>query len=192
MRRYDQTCGLAHALDLVGDRWALLVVRELLLGPKRFGELHEGLPGAPTNSLATRLRQLEEDEIVGRLGEHYELTPRGRELEPTLLGLVRFGAKTLMRSRPKHPIRADSLGIAMLAFYDGSATTARFVLAMPTGRLKVSVQRGRLDVRHAALNDPSPRIDTTEAAVLSALVGQRSFPEPTAARVLAACRIVPK
>src|SRR6266540_2349588 len=103
-RRYGQTCGIAHALDLVGERWALLVVRELLLGPKRFTDLREGLPGIGANVLASRLRELESAGVVQRrtlpapaAATVYELTEYGRELEEPLLAFGRWGAKTLSR-----------------------------------------------------------------------------------------------
>jgi DNA-binding HxlR family transcriptional regulator len=99
-RRYDDPCGIARALDAVGDRWALLVVRVLIFGPLRFGQLRAGLPGVSPNVLAQRLRELEEAGIVchGMLDPPasvavYQLTARGRELEPVLLELARWGSQ---------------------------------------------------------------------------------------------------
>jgi DNA-binding HxlR family transcriptional regulator len=99
VRSYDDACGAALAMDLVGERWALLVVRELLFGPKRFTDLRVGLPGISQNVLSQRLRELEESGVVRRtrLGPPvsalvYELSPRGHQLEPTLLALARWGA----------------------------------------------------------------------------------------------------
>jgi len=101
-RGYGQYCGLARALELVGGRWALLVVRDLLSGPKRFSELQDGLPGIPTNVLTSRLRELEEAGIVERRllahpggGVAYALTNYGLELEEPILGLGFWGAKTM-------------------------------------------------------------------------------------------------
>src|SRR3954462_9326615 len=95
-RTYNQYCGVARALDLVGERWALLVVRELALGGKRFTDLKNGLPGIGTNVLATRLRQLEMDGIVKRLRPApppattvYILSDYGRRLLPAVLALGR-------------------------------------------------------------------------------------------------------
>src|SRR5256714_15633110 len=95
-RSYDQFCGIARALDLVGERWALLVVRELILGPKRFTDLRRGLPGIGTNILAARLKELERADVVGRRAlpppvapTVYELTEDGRELRPSLPALGR-------------------------------------------------------------------------------------------------------
>src|SRR3989304_2598093 len=100
-RSYRQYCGIARALDLVGERWALLVVRELVLGPKRFTDLQNGLPGIGTNILAARLRQLERGGVVRRrtlpppaASAVYELTGYGRELEEIVLALGRRGGQT--------------------------------------------------------------------------------------------------
>ncbi|HEU4944610.1 MAG TPA: helix-turn-helix domain-containing protein, partial [Solirubrobacterales bacterium] len=97
-RNYGQACSLAGALDRIGGRWALLIVRELSLGPLRFSELVRAVGGAPTDVLTKRLRQLEQDGIVRRAeldppaaATAYELTPVGRELEGPLLELGRWG-----------------------------------------------------------------------------------------------------
>lgn len=90
-RSYDQLCPLALTLDAVGDRWTLLVVRELMLGPKRYGELAEALPGIGTNLLAERLRRLEDHGVASREDGRYQLTARGRQLKPALLALGSWG-----------------------------------------------------------------------------------------------------
>jgi DNA-binding HxlR family transcriptional regulator len=124
-RTYAQLCGIATALDVIGDRWAALIVRDLLLGPLRFGELASGLPGIGTNTLATRLRDLEASGVIGRellplpdRGIVYELTPYGRELEPILLGLGRWGTRSMRRLPPDVAVRSRWLVAAMLAFHD--------------------------------------------------------------------------
>jgi DNA-binding HxlR family transcriptional regulator/putative sterol carrier protein len=94
-RTYRQHCALARALDLVGERWTLLVVRELLTSPKRYSNLLDNLPGMGTNLLAARLRGLQEAGLVDHDGTLYSLTPRGAELEPAVLALARFGAPLL-------------------------------------------------------------------------------------------------
>ena len=100
-RTYGEGCGIAHALDLVGERWALLVIRELLLGPKRFTDLRAGIPQLSPNVLSERLRELERVGVIARrkLGPPggarvYELTEWGRELEPAVLALGRWGARS--------------------------------------------------------------------------------------------------
>jgi DNA-binding HxlR family transcriptional regulator len=101
-KRYDQYCPVCHALELVGERWALLVVRELLKGPKRYTDLLEGMPGVGTNILAARLRELEAGGIVQKrklpppaASTVYELTEYGQELEEPLYALARWGARSL-------------------------------------------------------------------------------------------------
>jgi DNA-binding HxlR family transcriptional regulator len=101
-KRYEQYCPMAHALDLVGDRWALLVIRELMHGPKRYTDLVDRLPGIGTNILATRLRDLESHGIVSRrvlpppaASKVYELTEYGRELRPAMRELALWGARSL-------------------------------------------------------------------------------------------------
>jgi DNA-binding HxlR family transcriptional regulator len=107
-KRYEQYCPLAHALDLVGDRWALLVVRELMRGPKRYTDLVDGLPGIGTNILAARLRDLEQAEVVARrtlpppaASKVYELTDYGRALKSALRELALWGARSLGPPTPE-------------------------------------------------------------------------------------------
>jgi DNA-binding HxlR family transcriptional regulator len=107
MKRYDQYCPIAHALGLVGERWSLLVVRELMYGPKRYTDLADGLPKIGTNILAARLKDLEAAGIVERrklpppaASTVYELTPYGHDLRPVIHELARWGARSLGPPRP--------------------------------------------------------------------------------------------
>ena len=102
VKRYEQYCPMAHALDLVGDRWALLVIRELMHGPKRYTDLVDHLPGIGTNILAARLRDLERNGVVTRrtlpppaASKVYELSEYGRELRPAMHELAMWGARSL-------------------------------------------------------------------------------------------------
>lgn len=102
MRSYGHFCGVAKALDVLGDRWTLLLVRDLLLGPRRYTDLHVGLPGITTNLLARRLREMQERGLIEKRVEPppsgstvYTLTELGRELEPVVLALGRWGARYL-------------------------------------------------------------------------------------------------
>jgi DNA-binding HxlR family transcriptional regulator len=113
-KRYDQFCPIAHALSLVGERWALLVVRELLNGPKRYTDLVHGLPGIGTNILAARLRDLEEAGVVQKrklpppaASTVYELTAYGAELNESLYALARWGARTLGPPKPGDELEPD-------------------------------------------------------------------------------------
>jgi DNA-binding HxlR family transcriptional regulator len=101
-KHYDQYCPVAHALDVVGDRWALLVVRELMQGPKRYTDLADGLPGIGTNILASRLRDLETAGVIAKktlpppaASRVYELTEYGLELKPVMRELALWGARSL-------------------------------------------------------------------------------------------------
>jgi DNA-binding HxlR family transcriptional regulator/putative sterol carrier protein len=123
MRSYGDPCGIARALDLVGERWALLLVRELVLGPKRFTDLRAGLPGASPNVLAQRLRELERVGVVRRrrlgppVGSRvYELTDWGLELEPVLLTLGRWGSRSAQI--PGVELGVDALMLALKSTFD--------------------------------------------------------------------------
>lgn len=126
MRTYDDPCGVARALDHVGERWALLIVRELLLGPKRFTDLRAGLPGASQNVLSQRLRELEESGVLRRrrlpppaASQVYELTELGRELEPVVLALARWGSRLPLTS--SRPLGVDALMFALRTTFDPGA-----------------------------------------------------------------------
>lgn len=112
-RDYGQYGGIARALELVGERWALLIVRDLLVGPRRYGELAAGLPRIPSNILAARLKELQSAGVLRRAPHSrvivYELTPYGRELEPIVLGLGAWGFKALDDPRDEQVITADSM-----------------------------------------------------------------------------------
>src|SRR5918999_3174711 len=127
MRTYDDGCAAAHALDLVGERWALLVVRELLLGPKRFTDLRAGIPKASPNVLAQRLRGLERAGVVRRrklpppaASRVYELTDWGLELEPVIVSLGRWGARSPLRPQDAG-MSVDSLILSFRAMFDARA-----------------------------------------------------------------------
>ncbi|MFC3713141.1 winged helix-turn-helix transcriptional regulator [Sphingoaurantiacus capsulatus] len=114
-RRYDDACGTAHALDLIGERWALLVMRELMLGPKRFGDIRAGLPGISANVLTQRLEGLEAANVLTRRrlpppasAQVYELTPWGYEAEVILQVMGRWAARSPQHD-PTMPLSATSL-----------------------------------------------------------------------------------
>ncbi|MFJ8823069.1 winged helix-turn-helix transcriptional regulator [Streptomyces sp. NPDC102467] len=120
-RSYDQYCAAARALDAVGDRWTLLIVRELLAGPRRYTDLHADLPGVSTDMLATRLKDMERDGLAARRrlaapasAYVYELTARGQQLLPVLLALGEWGASELGERRPTDAVRAHWLALPVL------------------------------------------------------------------------------
>lgn len=116
-RDYGQYCGVTRALELVGERWALLIIRDLLVGPRRYGELAEGLPRIPSNILASRLKDLQAAGILRRAPRSrvivYELTPYGRELEPIVLALGAWGFKAMGDPREEQVITPDSMTMAL-------------------------------------------------------------------------------
>lgn len=121
-RTYNQYCPIAHTLDLVGDRWTLLILRDLLLGPKRFSDLLGGLAGIGTNILTDRLKGLEQAAIVQRrvlpppaASTVYELTARGHELEGPLTALAQWGGATLGTLQPEQQISRDSVRLTARA-----------------------------------------------------------------------------
>lgn len=125
-RSYDQYCSAARALDTVGDRWTLLIVRELLAGPRRYTDLHADLPGVSTDVLASRLKDMERDGLTTRrrlpppgAAYVYELTARGRELLPVLQALGKWGEGELGRRRPTDALRAHWFALPLLRGLQG-------------------------------------------------------------------------
>jgi DNA-binding HxlR family transcriptional regulator len=123
-RSYDDSCGIARALDRVGERWALLVVRELVLGPKRFTDLRDGLPGCSPDVLSQRLRDLEGAGVVHRRrlpppvsARVYELTEWGQELESVLLALGSWGSRSPLAADPP-ALNIDAAAIALKTTFD--------------------------------------------------------------------------
>jgi len=114
-REYGQYSGIARAVEVVGERWALLIVRDLLVGPRRYGELAAGLPRIPSNVLAARLKELQAAGVLRRAPRSrvvvYELTPYGRELEPVVLALGAWGLKVLDEPREEQVVTPDSMTV---------------------------------------------------------------------------------
>ena len=180
-RSYKQHCGVARALDLIGERWALLVVRELALGPKRFTDLRQGLPGVATNVLSLRLRQLERDGVVTRRvlpppapAQVYELTELGRELVPIMLALGRWGASTMGPRSPDQSIRGEWLALALKAFFDPDAAeglSATIVLDLDGAPFTLRVEEGQLDVAPGTDGSADLAIATETELLLQYLAG---------------------
>ncbi|MEO5509949.1 MAG: helix-turn-helix domain-containing protein [Longimicrobiales bacterium] len=153
-RTYAQYCGIARALEVVGERWSLLIIRDLLVGPRRYSDLRDGLPRIATNVLAARLRELEESGIIQRRALPlpagsvvYELTEAGRQLEPVLIGLGRWGAKRLGEPADDEVVTADSMIMAMrTTFRRGTAhgLSASYDLRMGPIVLHLRIVEGEL------------------------------------------------
>lgn len=180
LRSYDDPCGIARALDRVGERWALLIVRELLRGPKRFGDLRGGLVHASPNVLSQRLDELERCGVVVRRQlpppanvTVYELTDWGKDLEPVVFALGRWGSRAT--PVPKGALSVDALLIALETTFDPAAArglTARVELRLGLERFAITLSRGQLQVARG----PCPDFDaalTTDAATLRQLVFAR-------------------
>lgn len=175
-RTYGDRCGVARALDLVGERWALLVVRELLLGPKRFTDLREGMPNASPNVLSQRLRELEDAGIVRRdtlpppAGSRvYELTDRGRELEPVVLALGRWGSRAPFPPGDAR-LGVDSFAIALRTLFDPAAAAGldeAYELRLAGQVFTVRVSDGTLEVARGPADEPVATIEAEDAGALS-------------------------
>jgi DNA-binding HxlR family transcriptional regulator len=169
MRTYGDGCGIAHALDLLGERWALLVVRELLLGPKRFTDLREGLPNVSPNVLAQRLRELEHAAVVQRrklpppaASSIYELTPWGLELKPLLLSLGVWALRSSSFPRGA-PVGTDSVILALSTFFDADAAgdlDARYELRLGENAFAIRVADGTIDVGRRLAGTADATIET--------------------------------
>jgi DNA-binding HxlR family transcriptional regulator len=178
VRSYDDSCGIARALDVIGERWTLLVVRELILGPKRFVDLRAGLGKLSANVLAQRLRELEEAGVVTRRtlpppagSRVYELTERGRELEPVLLALGRWGRDAPFPPEAP-PLSADAAVLALpTTFEPGNARgmTAKVELRLGHDRFLARVRRGRFDVSRDEDAGADACLETDPATLASLL-----------------------
>ena len=147
-RTYAQRCALAHTLDVVGERWTLLLVRELLTGPRRYGEILANLPGMGTNLLAARLKDLIEAELVHKEEGSYSLTPRGAELETAVLALARWGTPLLEHSEPEDHWSATWNVVALkYSFRPERAKKARGVLEYRVDgtRVQARVRNGEVE-----------------------------------------------
>ena len=137
-RNYGQYCGVASALELVGERWALLIVRDLLVGPRRYTDLKAGLPRIPTNILSTRLKELQEGGVISRAPLHhsvvYQLTDIGRQLESIVLALGRWGLQVTNEPAEDDVITADSLTMDL---HSAFRTDAASTLAPTTYRVQI-------------------------------------------------------
>ncbi|MGO4533887.1 winged helix-turn-helix transcriptional regulator [Leifsonia sp. 2MCAF36] len=173
-RGFGQSGGVARALERVGERWALLIVRDLLAGARRYSDLKAGLPRIPTNILSDRLKELQEAGVVRRVPTvrgGYELTALGRELEPVVLALERWGWAQAGEGAEADVLTADALAVTLhAAFHDRQAEAlppTEYLLH--AGETSVSaVVDGRLldvmDVGPAALPQPHRRVDIAAPA----------------------------
>jgi DNA-binding HxlR family transcriptional regulator len=152
-RSYDQYCPLARGLDVIGERWTVLIIRELLAGPRRYTDLHADLPGVSTDVLAARLKEMEQDGLIThhRLAPPaaaavYELAPRGRDLLPALTALADWGAAGLAQRRPTDALRAHWFAIPLMRQLADLAAPC-------TGIVSVQLDEGAF---HVLISDAGP------------------------------------
>jgi DNA-binding HxlR family transcriptional regulator len=175
-RTYGDRCGIARALDLVGERWALLVVRELLLGPKRFTDLRAGLPNIGPDVLSQRLRDLEAVGVVERstlpppAGSHvYGLTAWGRELEPVVLGLGRWGSRAPLPAEDA-PLGPDAAMLALKTMFAPSDDLhARYEVRLGENVYDVRVDGDRLEIARGAAERPDATLATDPGTLATVL-----------------------
>jgi DNA-binding HxlR family transcriptional regulator/putative sterol carrier protein len=180
-RTYGEACGIPRALDRVGERWALLVVRELMLGPKRFTDLKQGLSHASPNVLAQRLRELEQAGVVRKrrlpppaASQVYELTGWGRELEPVLVALGRWGARA-----PLDPgcmgMSVDSHVVSLATLFDPARAgdlQASLELRMGEDVFRAVVAGGTIDAGRGAPPEPDAVLELEPRTLLALIHGE--------------------
>ncbi|MDT5304627.1 MAG: hypothetical protein QOE48_290 [Mycobacterium sp.] len=173
---------MSHALDLIGERWALVVVRELLLGPKRFTDLRAGMPGASPDVLAQRLRELKEAGVVRQHklpppagSQVYELTDWGAELEPVVTHLGRWGSHS-----PSMPYDADrsidSLVLSLRALFDRRAAqgfNATIALRLGENHFSIKIADGQLQLARGEAEQATATLDTNPQTLAALLYGGR-------------------
>ena len=179
-RRYEDACAVAHALDLVGDRWALLVVRELLLGPKRFSDLRGSLPGISANVLTQRLEQLEAAGVLLRrrlppptATQVYELTAWGYESEPIFQALGRWAARSPAHD-PSLPISAVSLMLSLRTMLDpgrAEGINARIGFRLGEESFLARLARGGMEIVRDALDGADLILAGTPPVLAGAIYG---------------------
>ena len=184
-RAYGQYCGFARALEMVGERWAFLIIRDLFTGQRRFSDLQRGLPKIPSNILAARLRELENDGLVERRalsrgdggGVVYQLTKTGRDLEDSVVALSRWGAKRLGDPRSDEVVTDESMIMALRTTFRPEAAKrvrARYELRMGQAVLHAVVNDGKVEVGKGPLSNPDVVVEAGPG--LRALMAQEVTP----------------
>jgi DNA-binding HxlR family transcriptional regulator len=176
MRSYGQYCALAKALDIVGDRWTMLIARELLLRPCRYRDLQAGLPGIPTNLLAARLRQLEEDGVVAvDERNHYALTSWGEQLAEPLRALARWGAPLMDEMEDSETFRSEWLDFPVAFIFGGTKPDRPpLVVEIRAGGSPVTMQsaRGEVQFRPGPAQSPDLVLTGPPPVVVGLLSGR--------------------
>jgi len=177
-RSYGDQCGVARSLDVIGERWALLIVRELLLGPKRFNDLLAGLPGASPNVISQRLRELAADGVIRAVDlpppakvRVYELTDWGRELEPVVLHLGKWGDRAPLPEGAQ--VGLDSVLLAIQAAVDPARVNGRFEIRVGADNFTVDGTSGRARFRRGTAEHPDATVASDPDTFRAVVFGQR-------------------
>ena len=183
-RRYDDACGTAHALDLIGERWALLVMRELMLGPKRFSDLRADLPGLSANVLTQRLEGLEAAGLVVRRrlpppasAQVYGLTPWGYEAEPIIQTLGRWAARSPAHD-PTLPISAVSIMLSFRTMFDPRRAgdfRARIGFRLGAETFLARLEEGRLEIARGETEGADAVFAGSAQGLAAAVYGRQPF-----------------
>jgi DNA-binding HxlR family transcriptional regulator len=192
VRTYGQFCALAKALDVLGDRWSLLIVRELMVcGPSRYTDIRRGLPGIATNLLADRLRELEDAGVVRRFEAKppvattlFELTPRGQELRDVMLALGRWGAPMLLEASDQEEFQTHWLTLPLsLRLADHAPDQPPIAIQVLTGDepLAIEAGAGEVRVRVGSLERPDAVLEGSHRVVVNLLAGRLDLDRAIAA-----------
>ena len=190
-KSYEQYCPVARTLDVVGERWTLLIIRDLLMGPKRYTDLRTGLPGIASDILTARLRTLQEAGFIRRRelprpapATVYELTDEGRELRHVVLALGRIGSARLGGPRRGEDVQAERIVIGLRPSFHRErfgTLTETYELTIDGVPFTVEVSAGSVDTRPGTASDPALRLRTDSRTLIRLLTGKLS---PTAALAL--------
>ena len=192
--RYQQYCALARTLDVAGDRWSLLIVRELAPGPRRFTDLIDGLPGIARNLLTERLRALEREGVIARrelpppaARQVYELTDDGRDLAEAMGPLIAWGVRRLGERKPTETFRARWPAVGMAALADREAAKGvreTYQFLVDDSAFHFTVDDGSIEVHDGRAQDPAVVLTTDEGTWADVASGKISFSSATAAGAL--------
>jgi DNA-binding HxlR family transcriptional regulator len=189
-RSYDDGCANAHALDLIGERWALLVLRELMLGPKRFTDIRAGLPGISPNVLTQRLDELEEASLVVRRKLPppasvwvYDLTEWGRGLEPVMQAIGRWAARS-PHMRPGLPMSVSSVVLSLRTMFSPAAAKGlkgTIEIRLREQAFAATLRDGRMELVAGAATSPDAVVEADPDSLAGVIYGGRKLAEAMAA-----------
>lgn len=195
-RSYDQYCGLAAALDLLGERWTVLIIRDLLMGPKRFTDLQDRLSGIGTGLLSQRLRELEDAGIIEKTtlpppaaSTVYQLTPDGDALRPALLHLARWGMRRLGDPKPGQRLDAETLALGLSTRFNRKAAAdveGVYTLMLDGQPLEVRITNGQIKIQPGNPEKSRAVVSTDTMTLLSLNSGRTLLADAMASKSITA------